>query len=271
MKVAQLLATIPNALPPGICRASWRSLQANAPPMGWPFVKRRMAGELGPDWERRFNELRARGGARRLARPGASRRRPRRTAARLQAAISRHGRRRSRPICSSSRSCWRFTSATTAPSTTDEIHAEIADRLREELDYEREAGAHAALSPACSPTSPRSHVPGAVGRAVDASRLLTMTWLEGAPLLDAAKATAGDAQRASPATCSAPGTCRFYYYGVIHGDPHLGNYTVRPDRSASTCWISAASAIFRRDFVKGVIDLYRALDRDDEALAVARL
>ena len=21
----------------------------------------------------------------------------------------------------------------------------------------------------------------------------------------------------------------FYKYGVIHGDPHLGNYTIRPD------------------------------------------
>ena len=25
----------------------------------------------------------------------------------------------------------------------------------------------------------------------------------------------------------------FYFYGVIHGDPHLGNYTVRPDGSVN--------------------------------------
>src|SRR5262249_22615664 len=29
-------------------------LQSQAPPMGWPFVRRRMAAELGPDWESRF-------------------------------------------------------------------------------------------------------------------------------------------------------------------------------------------------------------------------
>src|SRR3990172_4530843 len=29
-------------------------LQSHAPPMGWPFVRRRMAAELGPDWEAKF-------------------------------------------------------------------------------------------------------------------------------------------------------------------------------------------------------------------------
>ena len=32
-------------------------LQANAPAMGWAFVKRRMATELGPDWIDRFEEF----------------------------------------------------------------------------------------------------------------------------------------------------------------------------------------------------------------------
>src|SRR5437763_1906990 len=26
----------------------------STPPMGWPFVRRRMASELGPDWQKRF-------------------------------------------------------------------------------------------------------------------------------------------------------------------------------------------------------------------------
>src|ERR1700759_980726 len=47
MKVAQLLATIPDALPDEYVRELIQ-LQSNAPAMGWPFVKRRMAGELGP-------------------------------------------------------------------------------------------------------------------------------------------------------------------------------------------------------------------------------
>ena len=61
----------------------------------------------------------------------------------------------------------------------------------------------------------------------------------------------------------------FYDYGVIHGDPHLGNYTVRATTSSSTCSTSAASASSGRQFVKGVIDLYWALARGDRDLAVA--
>ena len=53
MKVAQLLATIPDALPKEYVEELVQ-LQANAPAMGWPFVRRRMAGELGPDWQSRF-------------------------------------------------------------------------------------------------------------------------------------------------------------------------------------------------------------------------
>src|SRR3990170_6915370 len=40
MKVAQLLATIPDALPPEYA-TELAQLQSDAPPMGWAFVKRR--------------------------------------------------------------------------------------------------------------------------------------------------------------------------------------------------------------------------------------
>ena len=58
MKVAQLLATIPEALPAEYA-AELGQLQSQAPPMGWPFVRRRMAAELGPDWQSEIRELRA--------------------------------------------------------------------------------------------------------------------------------------------------------------------------------------------------------------------
>src|SRR5688572_25380736 len=48
MKVAQLLSTIPDALPPEYAE-QLAKLQMHAPPMGWAFVKRRMAAELGAD------------------------------------------------------------------------------------------------------------------------------------------------------------------------------------------------------------------------------
>src|SRR5919197_2367865 len=56
MKVAQLLATIPDALPPEYATELAR-LQSEAPPMGWAFVKRRMMAELGADWQSRFAQF----------------------------------------------------------------------------------------------------------------------------------------------------------------------------------------------------------------------
>src|SRR5579875_3139667 len=56
MKVAQLLATIPDALPKEYAD-ELAALQSNAPPMGWAFVRRRMASELGPDWQKKFKSF----------------------------------------------------------------------------------------------------------------------------------------------------------------------------------------------------------------------
>src|SRR4051812_5234606 len=44
MKVAQLMATIPDLLPPEYT-TELAKLQSEAPPMGWAFVKRRMQAE----------------------------------------------------------------------------------------------------------------------------------------------------------------------------------------------------------------------------------
>ena len=70
----------------------------------------------------------------------------------------------------------------------------------------------------------------------------------------------------------------FSRFGVIHGDPHLGNYTVfgadgpiraRPrDPRASTCSITVASAFFRRNSSRGVVDLYHGLLHGNDELVV---
>ena len=54
MKVAQILATIPDAVPKEYAN-ELAHLQADAPSMGWLFVKRRMKSELGENWENKFN------------------------------------------------------------------------------------------------------------------------------------------------------------------------------------------------------------------------
>src|SRR6202047_1480294 len=98
------------------------------------------------------------------------------------------------------------------------------------------------------------------------ARLLTMTWLEGTPFLEAVAAAAARGNARAPhmfRACYVP----FYFSGVIHGDPHLGNYTVRPDSGINLLDFGCVR-IFPPAFVQGVIDLYHALDRDDPALAV---
>src|SRR5271155_2979980 len=56
MKVAQILSTIPDAVPKEYAM-ELSQLQADAPSMGWPFVKRRMAAELGVAWEKKFKSF----------------------------------------------------------------------------------------------------------------------------------------------------------------------------------------------------------------------
>src|SRR5512134_2994181 len=56
MKVAQIMSTVPDLLPEAYS-TELSELQTNAPAMGWPFVKRRMSTELGPDWQERFTSF----------------------------------------------------------------------------------------------------------------------------------------------------------------------------------------------------------------------
>ena len=262
MKVAQLLATIPDALPKEYA-SELAALQANAPPMGWPFVRRRMQAELGPDWPRKFRSFEQ-------------------VAARAASLGQVH---RATSLDGTALACKLqypdMASAVEADLnqlkmvmslyerydraiTTDEIHAEIAERLREELDYRREA-AHLLLYRRMLAEEKEIAVPAPVP-ALSTGRLLTMSWLEGTPFLEAVKAPAAR-RNAIARNMFRAWYVPFYYYGVIHGDPHLGNYTVREDGGINLLDFGCVR-IFPPAFVGGVIDLYHALDRDDAALAV---
>ena len=262
LKVAQLLATIPDALPKEYAQELVQ-LQANAPPMGWPFVRRRMASELGPDWQSRFRDFE-------------------RTAARAASLGQVH---RATALDGTPLACKLqypdMASAVEADLrqlklamsiyerydravTTDEIHAEIAERLREELDYEREA-AHMRLYGEILRDEARVAVPVPIAE-LSTRRLLTMTWLDGAPILDIAEASL-DERNEIALRMFRIWYVPFYYYGVIHGDPHLGNYTVAPDRTVNLLDFGCIR-IFEASFVRGVIDLYHALQRGDRDLAV---
>jgi len=95
---------------------------------------------------------------------------------------------------------------------------------------------------------------------------LTMTWLKGVPILDIAKAPL-EQRNEIALRMFRIWYVPFYYYGVIHGDPHLGNYTVAPDRTVNLLDFGCVR-VFRASFVRGVIDLYHALQRGDRDLAI---
>ena len=147
---------------------------------------------------------------------------------------------------------------------TGEIHAEIAARLREELDYEREA-CHMALYGEILSDNPGVHVP-VVESALSTKRLLTMSWLDGAPLLDFKEAPVERRNDIAQHMFNA-WYLPFYRYGVLHGDPHLGNYTVRPDGEVNLLDYGCIR-VFGSRFVQGVVDLYHAVKNDDRDLAI---
>jgi predicted unusual protein kinase regulating ubiquinone biosynthesis (AarF/ABC1/UbiB family) len=145
----------------------------------------------------------------------------------------------------------------------DEIYEELAERLREELDYLREA-AQMRLYGFMLGGEAMVHVPVPFA-GYSTKRLLTMTWLEGRPLLHRLEEDPPQEERNQIAEALFRAWyVPFYRYGVLHGDPHLGNYQVRPDGSVNLLDFGVIR-VFAAKFVRGVIDLFEAVrDNDDE-------
>ena len=264
MKVAQILATIPDALPQEYLD-ELRQLQANAPSMGRLFVKRRMSAELGPDWRGKFAEFDQEAVA--AASLGQVHRARgldgRDLACKLQYPDMRSAVEADLKQLRFAMSIYqRYDTAINA----SEIYKELSARIREELDYVRE-GRHMALYRLMLGSEASVHVPDMV-EDVSTDRLLTMSWLEGVPLLDFIAGHDDVAMRNRIAqNMFRAWYVPFYFYGVIHGDPHLGNYTIRPNGDVNLLDFGCIR-VFPTSFVKGVIDLYHGLRDGDEALAV---
>jgi predicted unusual protein kinase regulating ubiquinone biosynthesis (AarF/ABC1/UbiB family) len=146
----------------------------------------------------------------------------------------------------------------------EQIYHELAERLREELDYRREAR-HTALYAHMLRGEPEVHVPE-VCPELSSGRLLSMTWLDGTPLLQLKEAPQEQRDRLAYNMFRA-WYVPLYGYAVIHGDPHLGNYSARPDMSINLIDFGCIR-VFRPALVQGVIDLYWALVKGDQELAV---
>jgi len=101
-------------------------------------------------------------------------------------------------------------------------------------------------------------------------RLLTLDWLEGDKLLLHKGDELPSRNRLAVALFKAwwqP----FSRFGVIHGDPHLGNYTALMDDGTPqgiNLLDYGCIRIFPARFVGGVVDLYTGLLKGDDALVV---
>lgn len=263
MKVAQFLSTVPDVLPPEYAE-ELANLQANAPPMGGAFVRRRMQSELGPDWRSRFDKFdetasaaASLGQVHRATLPDG-----RQVACKLQypdmPSTVEADLRQLRLAMSVYR---RMDNSI----HHEDIYTELVERLREELDYVREAS-QMRLYGLMLRDVPMVHVPTPI-EGLCTKRLLTMTWLEGRPLMARlAEQPSLEERNTIAESLFRAWYVPFYQYGVIHGDPHLGNYQVCSDGSINLFDFGAIRA-FPPRFVRGVIDLYEAVRDDDEEKA----
>lgn len=271
MKTAQFMATIPGFLPDDAAE-ELRSLQSDAPAMGWPFVRRRMAGELGSDWQSQFQSFE------RDASAAAS-------LGQVHRATDMDGRdlacKLQYPEMASAieadlrqlRFGMNLFGQRGAALDPSEMIEEISERLREELDYGRELR-HILLYRDMLAEEKHISIPAPVP-ALSTGRLLTMTWLTGEPILNFVDESL-DVRNAIATQMFKAWWMPFVQYGVIHGDPHLGNYSVRRgadlEEEADITFNLldfGCVRIFPPSFVDGVVSLYLALRDDDLEAAKA--
>ena len=264
MKVAQILATIPDALPKEYVN-ELSHLQADAPSMGWLFVKRRMKAELGENWLTNFKDFDKQASA--AASLGqvhfAESKEGKELACKLQypdmGSAVQADLKQLKLIFSLYE---KYDSAI----STEAIHEELSDRLKEELDYSHEIKNLKLYRHMLSDHSEIT-LPDPV-EDLSTNRLLTMTKVHGVKIMDFIANNSGIKMRNQVAmNMFKAWYIPFYKFGVIHGDPHLGNYTIRPDGGVNLMDFGCIR-IFRPDFVTGVIELYKALRDGDEEQAV---
>jgi len=264
MKVAQILATIPDALPKEYVN-ELSHLQADAPSMGWLFVKRRMKAELGENWFNNFKVFEKKASA--AASLGqvhfAEDINGEKLACKLQypdmGSAVQADLKQLKLIFSLYE---KYDSAI----STEAIHEELSERLTEELDYSHEIK-NLKLYRHMLYDLKEITLPNPIDK-LSTNRLLTMTRIDGSKIMEfIAKNSDIKIKNQVALNMFKAWYIPFYKYGVIHGDPHLGNYTIRPDGGINLMDFGCIR-IFRPDFVTGVIELYKALRDGDEEQAV---
>lgn len=267
MKVAQFLATVPGALPAEYAEELLQ-LQSNAPSMGWAFVRRRMATELGGDWQSHFADFSQTANA--AASLGQVHKATLATgqtvACKMQypdmESTIEADLNQLRLILSIYH---RWNKAIDASA----VREEIEERLREELDYLGEAKNIKTYQKIFAST-PTVVLPQ-IYESLTTRRLLTMSWIEGDSILTLTKESQETRDQMAKKLFHA-WYYPFYRYAIIHGDPHPGNYKVVPNQDTGGdigLLDLGCTRRFHGRFIQSVIDLYNALLHNNRDQAVA--
>ena len=260
MKVAQILSTIPDALPKEYAN-KLSMLQAEAPSMGWLFVKRRMRAELGNNWQDKFNKFNK--NAIKAASLGQVHQALQKETSVMLACKLQY------PDMISSinadlkqlKLILKIYKQIESTINTENIYQELKDRLVEEADYLNEFK-NMLIYKSIFKNNKNIIVPSPF-KNLSTDKLLTMEWLEGKALNKFYSSNKVIRNRIAENLFNA-WYYPFYKFGIIHGDPHPGNYTIANDGKNLNLLDFGCIRIFNPNFVGGVIRLYKALLNDNK-------
>ena len=202
-------------------------LQSQAPPMGPAFTRRRMKAELGDDWEKKFASFEISSAAsaslgqvhKAFSHDGAE------LACKLQYPDMQSA---VEADLNQLDLVFAIHKRMNPAIDTREVSKEFRARLREELDYTAGSRPYGALPEDFRGVNPPIRVPGVVRLNFRPGGCSPWSWLHGRPVLDY-KESSQEARNAIARFMFRAWWYPFSHYGVIHGDPHLGNYTVFED------------------------------------------
>ena len=265
MKIAQFISMIPDALPIEYSNQLMQ-LQSHAPSMGESFVKRRMANELGENWNKFFlnfnttasyaaslgqvHKARLKNGdlvACKLQYPD------------MQSAVN--------VDLNQLRIILNLFEKYNKAIKTKKIFLEIKDRLVEEIDYENEIN-NMKIFKKIFEFNKSVNIPK-IYRNCSTKRLITMSWLEGQSLDEMLRYSKNKKNFSERIATNIFNTwyMPFYKFCVIHGDPHFGNYSFKKNGDINLFDFGCVR-FFPIKFVKAVLNLYYALEKKDEDLMV---
>jgi predicted unusual protein kinase regulating ubiquinone biosynthesis (AarF/ABC1/UbiB family) len=264
MKAAQFLTTIPDTLPAEYY--ALLELQAQAPSMGVPFVKRRLKTELGENWHDHFEQFDYH------ARSAAS-------LGQVHKAILKNGSTVAVKLqypnmmgvtetdLEQLKFLFYLYEKLNKAINTDDIFEELASRLYEELDYTLEAKNLDEFN-IFFKNDDIIKVPQ-VYTSLSTNRLLTMEWIEGESILNFENADE-DLKNHLGKNLFLSWYKPLYHNGMLHGDPHPGNYLVLKDQDKYKIALLDFGCVRRFEAVvlEGIKNLFYGLLKNDRNLSV---